>query len=97
MTPTTPSTGGGGTPVSIVAGASLLTSTAYAPSPVTIPAGGSVTWTNNDNTAHTTVGSTWSSVTIAPGAQYTTSFSTAGTYAYRCSLHPGMTGTVIVQ
>ena len=96
-TPTTPSSGGNGTPVAIVGGASVLTTTAFSPSPVTIAVGGSVTWTNNDNTAHTTTGSTWNSGSIAPGGKYTTTFSTAGSYTYHCSIHPGMTGTVTVQ
>jgi len=96
-TPTTPSSGGNGTPVSTVAGASLLTNTAFAPSPVSIAVGGSVTWTNNDNTAHTSTGSTWNSGSIAPGGKYTATFSTAGTFVYHCTIHPGMTGTVTVQ
>ena len=96
-TPTTPSGGGNGTPVTIVGGASALTTTAYSPSPVTIAVGGSVTWTNNDNTTHTSTGSTWNSGSIAPGGKYTATFSTAGTYTYHCTIHPGMTGTVTVQ
>ncbi len=96
-TPTTPSTGGNGTPVSMVSGASLLTTTAFAPSPVTVAVGGSVTWTNHDNTAHTSTGSTWNSGAINPGATFTTTFPTAGTFVYHCTIHPGMTGTVTVQ
>jgi len=96
-TPTTPSTGGNGTPVSIVGGASVMTTTAFAPSPVTVGVGGSVTWTNNDNTAHTSTGSTWNSGTINPGGTFTTTFPSAGTFVYHCTIHPGMTGTVTVQ
>ena len=102
-TPTTstptpaPSGGSTGTPVSIVGGASTMTTTAYAPNPVTIAVGGSVTWTNNDNTAHTATGSTFNSGSIAPGRSYTATFPTAGTFTYKCSFHPGMTGTVTVQ
>jgi plastocyanin len=44
-----------GSSVSIVVGASLPTSTAYAPNPIIISNGGTVTWTNNDNTTHTSV------------------------------------------
>jgi plastocyanin len=96
-TPTTPSTGGNGTPVSMVSGASLLTTTAFAPSPVTVGVGGSVTWTNNDNTPHTSTGSTWNSGSINPGGKFTMTFPTAGTFVYHCTIHPGMTGTVTVQ
>jgi plastocyanin len=101
-TPTSPSTGGTntqGTPVSIVSGASLKTNTAYAPNPVVVAAGGTVTWTNNDNTSHTSVGNdgSWSSGNIAPGAQFSRMFPTAGSYTYHCSIHPGMVATVTVQ
>ena len=100
--PTTPSTGGTnnqGTPVSIVSGASIKTNTAYAPNPVTIAAGGTVTWTNNDNTSHTSVGDggSWNSGNIAPGAQFSRTFAATGSYTYHCSIHPGMVGTVTVQ
>ena len=96
-TPTTPSSGGGGTPVAIVRGAENLTTTAYNPSPVTVAVGGSVTWTNSDTVTHTSTGSTWNSGGIAPGANYTMTCPTAGTFTYHCTLHPGMTGTVTVQ
>lgn len=96
--PTTPSSGGNnGTPVAIVAGASSMTTTAYSPSPVTIAAGGSVTWTNSDTVTHTATGGTFNSGAIAPGAKYTQTFSAAGSYTYHCTIHPGMTGTVTVQ
>ena len=102
-TPTSPSTGGGnnnsGTPVSIVSGAELKTTTAYAPNPVVISAGGTVTWTNNDATTHTSTSDdgAWNSGSIAPGAKFSRTFATAGSYKYHCSLHPGMIGTVTVQ
>src|SRR5215467_9442032 len=91
-TPTpTPTPTGNGTPVSIVSGASVMTTTAYSPSPVTVAVGGSVTWKNNDNTAHTSTGGSWNSGTIAPGGSYTATFSSAGTFTYHCTIHPGMT------
>ncbi|HWT46058.1 MAG TPA: hypothetical protein VN085_08825, partial [Vicinamibacterales bacterium] len=78
-TPTSPSTGGTntqGTPVSIVSGASVKTNTAFAPSPVVIAPGGTVTWTNNDNTSHTSSADdgSWNSGNIAPGAQFSRTF-----------------------
>ena len=97
-TPTTPTPGtGNGKPVSIVGGASTMGTSAYAPSPVAISVGGSVTWTNNDGTTHTATGSGWNSGSIAPGGKYTATFSSAGTFVYHCTIHPGMTGTVTVQ
>ena len=95
----TPSTSASGTPVSIVSGASTLTTTAYAPGTVTVAVGGTVTWTNNDDTAHTSVATNgaWNSGIIAPGGNFSRTFSSAGTFPYRCSIHPGMVGTVNVQ
>jgi plastocyanin len=88
-----------GTPVSIVSGASSMTTTAFAPNPVTVAVGGSVTWVNNDNTTHTSTanGGSWNSGSLAPGRTFTMTFSSAGTFTYRCTIHPGMTGTVTVQ
>jgi len=88
-----------GSSVSIVVGASLLTSTAFAPSPVVIANGGTVTWTNNDNTTHTSVadGGSWNSGSIAPGGHFSQTFHSTGVFIYHCSIHPGMVGTVTVQ
>src|SRR5262245_14325300 len=75
-TPTTPA----GTTVSIVAGSSNLTTTAYAPNPVTVAIGGTVTWVNNDNTPHTSTANNGSfdSGSLNPGASFSRTFPTAG-------------------
>ena len=85
--------------VSIVRGASTLTSTAYSPSPVTVPVGARITWTNNDTTTHdsTSVDRTFSTGSIAPGASASVTLQTAGHITYYCTIHPGMTGTIDVQ
>jgi plastocyanin len=97
--PSAPSTGGTGTPVSIVAGSSTLTTTAYAPNPISVAIGGTITWTNNDVVAHTSTGDdgSWNSGTIAPGSNFSRTFPSAGTFAYHCTIHPGMVGTVTVR
>lgn len=96
-TPTTPSTGGAAS-VSIVQGARTLTTTAYSPNPVTVSAGTTVTWTNNDSITHTaTSDSGVFGGTVAANAQFSYMFQSKGTFAYHCTLHPGMVGTVIVQ
>jgi plastocyanin len=96
-TPTLPSVSG--PQVSIVGGASTLTTTAFAPNPDTVAAGGTVVWMNNDNTTHTATsdGRVWDSGPIAPGGTFSQTFPTAGTFPYHCSIHPGMTGTITVQ
>jgi plastocyanin len=99
-TPTpTPITTGNGTPVSIVLGAAGLTRTAYAPNPINVGAGATVTWTNDDTIAHTSTGDdgSWNSGTLAPGSSFSRNFPSAGTFSYHCAIHPGMIGTVVVQ
>jgi plastocyanin len=93
--------------VSIVKGASNPSSTEpYNPSPLTIPAGTTVTWINNDNTGHTVTegnpsGNTppngFDSGIIAPGKTFTHTFDKPGTVQYYCTLHPTMLGEVVVK
>ncbi len=97
MTSPTLASSGSGTAVSIVSGAATMTTTAFAPNPVTVSVGGSVTWTNNDSITHTSVGGAWNSGAIAPGGKFSMTFSSAGSFPYHCSIHPGMVGTVTVQ
>ena len=95
----TPSGNQNCTPVSIVSGASTLTTTAFAPNPITVAAGGTVTWTNADNTAHTSTAANgnWNSGSIPPGGRFSHDVRVAGSFAYHCTIHPGMVGTVTVQ
>lgn len=54
---------------------------------------------NNDNTTHTSAadGGAWNSGNIAPGASFSQTFQTAGSFTYHCAIHPNMVGTVTVQ
>jgi plastocyanin len=72
---------------------------AFSPQKVTIPVGASVTWTNRDDVAHTATASdsSFDSGNLANGQSWTHMFTKAGKYAYICSYHPNMTGTIIVQ
>jgi plastocyanin len=83
----------------MVAGASGRTTNAFDPNPMTIARGTSVTWMNNDNTAHTTSSDAglWASAPLAPGASFSFTFDSPGTYTYHCAIHPNMVGTVTVQ
>lgn len=97
-TPSAPSSGNNGTPISIVSGASRLTTTAYSPNPLTITAGTMVTWTNNDAITHTAVSdSGLFNGTLAAGQQFSFTFQNKGTFTYHCSIHPGMVASVVVQ
>lgn len=69
---------------------------AYDPATLHIQAGATVTWTNNDNMAHTVTAddSSFYSPTIPTGGKYTHTFSSSGTFPYHCVIHPGMKATV---
>ena len=83
--------------IAIPAGAQTRGSAGYAPNPITVTAGTTVTWTNNDTTAHTATGDGFDSGVIGAGASYQFTFQNRGTFAYHCSFHPGMVGSVVVQ
>jgi plastocyanin len=71
----------------------------FSPANITVKKGTTVTWTNNDSTTHTVTGDTNGgpkSGDLNPGKAYSFTFSAAGTFAYHCSIHPDMTGTVTV-
>lgn len=78
---------------------------AFTPSLVTVNANDIVKWTNNDASTHTvTSGSTppigdgtFSSGNLGGGTDVCVQFPTAGSYAYFCSIHNFMTGSVTVQ
>jgi hypothetical protein len=58
-----------------------------------------VTWTNGDGVGHTATadGGSFDTGTIGGGGSDSVTFSTAGTFAYHCTIHPAMTGTISVQ
>jgi hypothetical protein len=70
---------------------------AYSPNSVTVNVGDTVTWTNNDGVGHTATGSGFDTGTISAGASKSVTFDAAGTFAYHCTIHPSMTGTVVVR
>lgn len=74
---------------------------AFEPDPLAVDACDSVVWSNEDEQAHTSTGDgdqRWSTGNLAAGATSTpVRFETAGTYTYRCALHPFMTGVVEVS
>jgi plastocyanin len=72
---------------------------AFSPSTLTITAGATVTWINNDGTTHTVTADdgSFNSGNIAPGQSFTHTFSAISTVNYHCSIHPMMTGSVTAQ
>jgi len=81
------------------------TDSCFIPSTVVITVGGTVTWDNTDNAAHTSSSGTptdgpdgvFDSSLIMAGGSYSHTFDTAGTFDYFCMVHPWMEGTVIVE
>ena len=72
---------------------------AFSPASITVPVGTKVTWTNQDSATHTVTaddGKSFDSKGVAQGATYSFTFTTAGTFAYHCAVHPDMKATVIV-
>lgn len=71
---------------------------AYDPTPLEIPAGTTVTWTNSDAAPHsvTAADGTYDSGLFEQGAMYSFTFDAPGTYAYVCSRHVSMKGEVSV-
>jgi plastocyanin len=71
---------------------------AYGPKQLTVPAGATVTWLNGDNFPHNIVATdkSFKSQTLAGGDRFSMTFAEPGEYAYFCTLHPYMTGKVIV-
>jgi amicyanin len=71
----------------------------FNPPKVTVKAGTTVTWTNEDDIPHTVTSSklVFKSKALDTGDGYSFTFSTPGTYTYFCSLHPHMTGSIVVE
>lgn len=72
--------------------------TAFSPSTVSIVAGDSIRWRNDDTRDHQVVSTTgaFASPVLRPGRTYTFRFDVAGTYRYRDALNPSVTGTIKV-
>jgi amicyanin len=67
---------------------------------LTVKAGETVTWINNDVAPHTvtsTDGGALASPTLNRGGSYSMTFEQPGTYAYYCKFHPNMRATVVVE
>jgi plastocyanin len=95
----------------IVPGASTLTDTAVSPNPIQAKVGQTVVWTNDDSAFHTVTsgligaadagkmfdsGLAGPTALTAKGKTFEHTFDTAGEFDYHCTLHPAMTGQVIV-
>lgn len=80
----------------------------FTPNSLTVTKGTTVTWKNEDQTAHTITSDSndttdapeaqkFTSEPLNPGDTYKHKFDTPGTYKYHCSIHPYLTGEVVVK
>ena len=72
----------------------------FVPKTVQSRIGEIVQWNNTSSVAHTVTFDAYPAITdplIAPNAFWEIRFTVAGTYPYRCVIHPNMTGTIIVS
>jgi plastocyanin len=71
----------------------------FSPAAITVKPGTQITWTNGDDIPHTVVSDSkdFKSKVLATGEKYTYTPAKPGTYSYSCSIHPNMTGKVVVQ
>ena len=71
----------------------------FGPGTVTVPVGTTVVWTNRDDIPHTVVSDDkiFKSKVLDTEEKFSYTFTKPGSYPYFCSIHPKMTGKVVVQ
>jgi len=71
----------------------------FGPATLTVAVGTTVTWTNRDDIPHTIVSTekVFKSKVLDTDEKFSFTFDKAGTYPYFCSIHPKMTGSVVVR
>jgi plastocyanin len=91
--------GGGGAGAAPVTGVTEVAAedNHFSPAAIQVPAGTTVTWEFKDRfVPHDVTADGWSSGDPKRRGRYTHTFAEPGTYPYRCTLHDGMTGRVVV-
>jgi plastocyanin len=70
----------------------------FKPATIAVPVGTTVTWTNRDDVPHNVVSTEkkFASPVLDTDEKFSRTFETAGTFKYYCSIHPRMTGQVVV-
>jgi plastocyanin len=71
----------------------------FGPAAITVPVGTTVTWINRDDIPHTVVSTekVFKSKVLDTDEKFSYTFTKPGEYPYFCSIHPKMTGKVVVQ
>jgi len=91
-------------PATAAGGEVTIKTFAFQPKPLKVKAGDTVNWTNADDILHTVTGGTrgnpdgtFDEKLDGVGSKAMFTFADAGTFAYHCSIHPGMDATVEVS
>jgi plastocyanin len=88
-------------PVAPVAGATnasvTIVGNLFSPATISVTAGGTVSWANNDSVTHTVTADdqSFTSGLLKGATTWSRTFPTPGTFTYFCEIHPQMTGTVV--
>jgi plastocyanin len=71
----------------------------FSPQEITVSAGTTILWTNRDDIPHTVVSDdkVFKSKVLDTDQQFSFTFAKPGTYPYFCSVHPKMTGKIVVK
>ena len=73
----------------------------FTPGTLTVPVGTTVTWTNHDETPHTVVSAdtprSFKSSGLDTDDKFSVTFTKPGSYSYLCTVHPYMTGKIVVK
>ena len=90
---------GGGDTESVAAepGTVILRPASFEPETIKIAAGDTVTWKWREKVSHNIVGKGGIDKKVADNGTYTHTFEKKGTFDYRCTIHPGMDGSVVVE
>jgi Icc protein len=89
-----------GAPTPAAAGGKItIDNFAFAPADVVVKPGATVTWINHDDIPHIVVGRdrSFRSPVLDTDGEYSRAFSKPGAYEYFCSIHPHMTGKIVVR
>jgi plastocyanin len=76
----------------------VLDNFSFSPVTASVPVGATVRWTNHDDVPHTVVSTehTFKSPVLDTDEQFSHRFEAPGVYSYFCSIHPKMTGRIVV-
>lgn len=78
-------------------GTVVLRPSAFQPETIKVGAGDTVTWKWREKVSHNIVGDGGIDKKVADNGTYTRTFEKKGTFDYRCTVHPGMDGSVVVE